>query len=99
MAARKKAAQTAKRTDSIVNGVKDEVLEQDLATALYKQAVEVGNVIAAKFLLTNLYPERWALTPLPGRRGAGTQDPQGDGEPTAEQEDNLPFRLRLKTGT
>jgi len=46
-----------------------DALEIELVEALRREA-RLGNVKAAKFLLVNLWPERWAEKPDPGKPGA-----------------------------
>lgn len=71
----------------------DEEIERELVDALFRNATIGHDVAAAKFLLINLFPEKWSAA---GRVGESAGENAGPSHPASAAPDGAPkFRMRL----
>ena len=83
-----------KTTRKLFAGQPLEEVEASIAKALLEKA-EKGDVAAAKFLLANLFPERWSINPYAGKAPAAADESTPDAQPAAAVPGAPPFRIRL----
>ena len=78
----------------LANCVDAAELEIELVEALRKMAQD-GKADAAKFLLVNLWPERWSVNPNPGKPSPLSSDAQPASATPAPPQRDEPFRMKL----